>query len=391
MTQTIHYENNLAIVELSGSITSSNAGEFEAIMANEPGEHDGIIIDAKALEYISSAGLRVILSAKKRCGEKTFKVINANDEVMNVFEVTGFCEIMDITKALRHVSVENCERIGAGACGEVFRLDDETIVKLYFPRIKNEEIEQEKALAKKAFVMGVPTAISYDIVDVDGRIGVIYELINSKTITELIREDEDNLEEYVNMHADMCRHIHSIEAKEGELPFFKDLNRADIPNVSGISEEEREYLYEFIDMVPDRLTCVHGDINPNNIMVQNGECCLIDMGEFSTGTAMFDISRLLFSMEFAMSDADEFNDFYKLSNKTVRRFWELFIKRYFRADTLDEAAESNPDVSWLYPLAWFRCVTSMMKGDRWPVEKREMAGKLLREKLIPFVVEHRNK
>lgn len=99
MTQTIRHEGELTIVELAGSISSANAGEFGAAIAAEPAGTEGMVIDAKGLEYISSAGLRVLLAAKKRCGSKVFKIINANDEVMNVFEVTGFAEIMDITKA----------------------------------------------------------------------------------------------------------------------------------------------------------------------------------------------------------------------------------------------------------------------------------------------------
>ena len=388
MTQTIRHEGELTIVELAGSISSANAGEFGAAIAAEPAGTEGMVIDAKGLEYISSAGLRVLLAAKKRCGSKVFKIINANDEVMNVFEVTGFAEIMDITKAARQLSVEGCDRIGAGACGEVFRLDDETIIKLYYPRVKKEEIEREKMLAKKAFVMGVPTAISYDIVEADGRTGVVYELIKSKTLGELILEDESRLEEYVAMYAEVCRTIHGIEAEPGELPNFKDLNREDIPNITGVTEEERAYLYRFLDLVPERRNCLHGDLNINNIMVQNGECCLIDMGEFSTGTPMFDLSRILFSMEFAAPGETEFNSFYKMPQKKVKEILWLFLQKYFDCATLEQALEKNPDAAWLYPLAWFRCCTSRLKGDRWGEEKRALALDLLRTKLIPFVDKH---
>ena len=168
METNIRHDGQLSVVELTGSINSGNAHEFEDALSGEPSSEEGVIIDAGGLEYISSAGLRVLLAAKKRCKGKIFRVVNVNDEVMNVFDVTGFSEIMDISRAVRQLSVEGCDRIGAGACGEVFRLDDETIIKLYYPRVKKEEIEQEKALAKKAFVMGVPTAISYDIVEADG-------------------------------------------------------------------------------------------------------------------------------------------------------------------------------------------------------------------------------
>ena len=384
METNIRHDGQLSVVELTGSINSGNAHEFEDALSGEPSSEEGVIIDAGGLEYISSAGLRVLLAAKKRCKWKIFRVVNVNDEVMNVFDVTGFSEIMDISRAVRQLSVEGCDRIGAGACGEVFRLDDETIIKLYYPRVKKEEIEQEKALAKKAFVMGVPTAISYDIVEADGRTGVVYELIKSKTIGELIRGDEDHLEEYVDMYAAVCRQIHGIEAEPGQLPSFKDINRSDIPNVTGITEEERAYLHRFLDLIPDRMNCLHGDLNINNIMVQNGECCLIDMGEFSTGTPMFDLSRILFSMEFAGAAKGEFNSFYKLPQDIVTHILHLFLEKYFGCP-LAEAEKTYPDAAWLYPLAWFRCCTSLLKGDRWGEEKRAMALDILRTQLIPFV------
>ena len=384
METNIRHDGQLSVVELTGSINSGNAHEFEDALSGEPSSEEGVIIDAGGLEYISSAGLRVLLAAKKRCKGKIFRVVNVNDEVMNVFDVTGFSEIMDISRAVRQLSVEGCDRIGAGACGEVFRLDDETIIKLYYPRVKKEEIEQEKALAKKAFVMGVPTAISYDIVEADGRTGVVYELIKSKTIGELIRDDEGHLEEYVDMYAAVCRQIHGIEAEPGQLPSFKDINRSDIPNVTGITEEERAYLHRFLDLIPDRMNCLHGDLNINNIMVQNGECCLIDMGEFSTGTPMFDLSRILFSMEFAGAAKGEFNSFYKLPQDIVTHILHLFLEKYFGCP-LAEAEKTYPDAAWLYPLAWFRCCTSLLKGDRWGEEKRAMALDILRTQLIPFV------
>ena len=384
METNIRHNGQLSVVELTGSINSGNAHEFEDALSGEPSSEEGVIIDAGGLEYISSAGLRVLLAAKKRCKGKIFRVVNVNDEVMNVFDVTGFSEIMDISRAVRQLSVEGCDRIGAGACGEVFRLDDETIIKLYYPRVKKEEIEQEKALAKKSFVMGVPTAISYDIVEADGRTGVVYELIKSKTIGELIRGDEGHLEEYVDMYAAVCRQIHGIEAEPGQLPSFKDINRSDIPNVTGITEEERAYLHRFLDLIPDRMNCLHGDLNINNIMVQNGECCLIDMGEFSTGTPMFDLSRILFSMEFAGAAKGEFNSFYKLPQDIVTHILHLFLEKYFGCP-LAEAEKTYPDAAWLYPLAWFRCCTSLLKGDRWGEEKRAMALDILRTQLIPFV------
>lgn len=385
MNAKMEIKDNMTYVSVDGSINSVNAQQFGDVLAVAPGDTEGVVINAAELEYISSAGLRVLLSLKKRCGKKIFKIIGVSSDVMNIFDVTGFSEIMEIVPAARTISIDGCEVIGRGACGECFRIDDETIIKLYYDNTDTKFIEHEKALAKKAFVMGIPTAISYDIVEANGRKGVVYELIKAKTLGELMHSENAKLDEYAGLYVDICKQVHSIRTKDPEIPSFKEENRADIKNITGITEEERNYLHRFLDLVPDGDTCLHGDLNINNIMVQNGECCLIDMGELSTGTPMFDISRILFSMIYASSEQEEYNAFYKMPTATVKEIYEKFFRGYFGCDTVEEAEKTNPEVKWLHPLAWFRCCTSMLKGNRWGEEMRKKALGLLREKLIPFV------
>ena len=385
MQVNIETKNKETLAYIEGNINSANAAEFGEALAALPGEAESITLDIAGLDYISSAGLRVLLSLKKRCGKKPFRVINASVEVMDVFNLTGFSEIMEIEPACRKISIEGCEVIGRGACGECYRIDDETIIKLYHSTADVDLIEHEKSLSKKAFVMGIPTAISYDIVEANGRKGVVYELIKSKTLGELIRADNTRLDEYVKMYADTCKKVHAIHTSDPEIPSFKEVNRVDIANVTGITDEERRYLYRFLDLVPEADTCIHGDLNINNIMVQGDECCLIDMGELSTGTPMFDISRILFSMVYANTAPGEYNAFYKMRSSEVSEIYEKFFRGYFGCDTVEEAEKTNPEVRWLHPLAWFRCCTSMLKGSRWGEEMRKRALELLREKLIPFV------
>lgn len=111
--------------QIKGRIDSTNAAEFEKkLMAAKPAE-----IDASELEYISSAGLRVLLKLAKAVGDVT--VNNVSSEVYEIFEVTGFTEILNVKKALREVSIEGCQLIGKGGNGTVYRIDNETIVKVF--------------------------------------------------------------------------------------------------------------------------------------------------------------------------------------------------------------------------------------------------------------------
>lgn len=70
---------------------------------------------AKKLEYISSAGLRVLLKLTKSVGEVS--IVNVSPEVYEIFDVTGFTSILNVKKALREISVDGCEVIGAGGAG----------------------------------------------------------------------------------------------------------------------------------------------------------------------------------------------------------------------------------------------------------------------------------
>ena len=85
------------IVELVGRLDTTTAPSLEKTLNEDMGESKNLILDFKELEYISSAGLRVLLSAQKRMQKiGSMKVINVCEEVMEVFEITGFADILTI-------------------------------------------------------------------------------------------------------------------------------------------------------------------------------------------------------------------------------------------------------------------------------------------------------
>ena len=89
-------DNEILYIAVEGRIDASNAAAAEEKIFNikkeNPGKH--IVVDADKLEYISSAGLRVILSVLHR--QNSMKIIHVNDVVMEVFEITGFADILTI-------------------------------------------------------------------------------------------------------------------------------------------------------------------------------------------------------------------------------------------------------------------------------------------------------
>lgn len=90
-------EGGKAILALSGRLDTTTAPELEKkIMSSIDGVTD-LTLDMQKLDYISSAGLRVLLAAQKIMGKQgQMKILNANESVMEVFEVTGFSDILTI-------------------------------------------------------------------------------------------------------------------------------------------------------------------------------------------------------------------------------------------------------------------------------------------------------
>lgn len=330
-------DKDLLYISVEGRIDASNAPKaeekiFEIKNANS-GKH--IVLDADKLEYISSAGLRVILKLRKE--DTQLAIINVAPDVYEVFDMTGFTDMVTIEKAYPRMSVEGCEFIAKGANGAVYRYDDETIVKTYFAKDALPEIKQERENARRAFVLGINTAIPYGIVRVGDGYGTVTELLNATSVTKMIRKNPDDLSLAVKYYVDMLKNIHSIEADGGELPDMKEtaLSWADFV-AAYIPEDQAKKLRALIEAVPKQNTLMHGDYHTNNVMVQNGEPLLIDMDTLCVGHPVFELGSMFNAfIGFAEHRHQITMDFFGYSSETAKKCWDMTLKLYL--GTEDEA------------------------------------------------------
>ena len=96
---TIEVKKNIdeTVIEIVGRLDTITAPTLDKTIDENFGESKSLVLDFKGLEYISSAGLRVLLSAQKKM-QKTgkMKIANVREEVMEVFEMTGFVDVLTI-------------------------------------------------------------------------------------------------------------------------------------------------------------------------------------------------------------------------------------------------------------------------------------------------------
>ena len=97
MTIEIKKSADVTTIELVGRLDTTTAPALDKTIGEDLGDVKNLVLDIKGLEYISSAGLRVLLGAQKKMQKLgSMKVINVREVVMEVFEMTGFADILTI-------------------------------------------------------------------------------------------------------------------------------------------------------------------------------------------------------------------------------------------------------------------------------------------------------
>ncbi len=285
-------ENGTVTLFLEGRIDINNAPQTESeIFGALEGAPERVVIDAEKLEYISSAGLRVLMKLRKKLGSPV-TMLNVSRDVYEILETTGFTELLDVQKALREISVEGCEIIGRGGNGIVYRLDEDKIVKLYFNQ-GPELVKQELQFARTALINDIPTVIPYDTVRCGDKYGVVFELLRSDTLGHIISREPQRLDELTDQYVALARSLHSTHIKDGAVPDARDLMRGRAARLDRwCSQEEIDTLLGIIGKIPACDTVIHGDLHPGNIMMQDGELLLIDLAEVTLGPKVFDLASI---------------------------------------------------------------------------------------------------
>ena len=329
-------ENGVLTLFLEGRIDSNNsetvASEIKDVVeANKPSE---LVFDAENLDYISSAGLRIVLRFRK--SNPSLKVINASTDVYEIFDMTGFTEMMPVEKAFKKLSVEGCEIIGEGANGKVYRIDADTIVKVYTEG-DFEDIQRERALAKKAFVLGINTAISYDIAKIGDHYGTVFELLDAKSLASCIANDSEHLDHYVDLYVDLLKKIHATEDNDEDMPDMKEiaLKWAEIAKTY-LDPESGKKLEKLVRDIPKSNHILHGDYHLKNVMIQNDEALLIDMDTLSLGNPVFEFGSIFNAyIGFHSMNLQNAGKFLGISAQASFDVWNKTLQKYF--GTTDKA------------------------------------------------------
>lgn len=372
------------MIKLNKRIDSNNAAEFEKEITEAVAKLSGaeIVLDACDLEYISSAGLRVLMKLRKQ-EKKTVQVVNVSSEVYDIFEVTGFTDLLDVKKALREVSIEGCTKLGSGANGTVFRLTKDEMIKVFRPGMTLEEIEAEREASRRTFLLGVPCAIAFDTVKVGDSYGTVYEMLNAATVQERIREKPERLPELAAATARLLKELHGTEIPTGQLPPADRLLHSTIDKLTeDFTTDELEKLHTLYNSIPAMDRFVHNDYHAKNVMeTGDGELMLIDLGDAGAGNPLIDLIHCCFIYQMMGSGLKEHTDdemsFIGLTYGELKEFWKIFLETY--CGSAEKAASLNEK---LLPFATMQYLTVSMAHPRLPKEYHPAYAEKVRKQVL---------
>lgn len=358
------------ILRVNENIASANADlllrEAEACLTENA--HAGIEFDFSKVEYISSAGLRTLLSLYNK--EKNqgatgdfFRVTGVCPTVWEILEMTGFTTIFSVSRAMRKISLENATLIGDGFFSKVYRVDAENIVKVYNANASEADVQRELARAKYALILGVPTAISYDIVDVDGCRGVLFEMMNCGSLRDAFRDQPEQAEHLISQYATLLRTLHATVDTDRQLPEAKQGVTDKLASLTTLlSAEESARIARLFDTLPESDTILHGDCHIKNIMLHNGEPLLIDLDTLSRGDPVIELGNLYFTYTaFETLWPGNTEEFIGISAAQAFSIRDGLLRAYFAGVS---PAEYEADLDRIRFICWFRMLCFMNEFKR---------------------------
>ncbi|WP_019911949.1 phosphotransferase family protein [Paenibacillus sp. HW567] len=274
------------------------------------------------------------------------------------------------------------KKIGEGGCSEIHEWEDaKKIIKLGKSNTGMDALHNELTKTQLAWDHGLPVPRPYGLTEVDGRPGLISERIYGESLMERFMrlfmqpsegrewgaEDDEN----IRIAARILSGIHSQSIPS--MPPQKEMLIWGIRAANYLTSSEKEQIVQMLDGLPAKYQLCHGDPNPGNILVREGEPVLIDWMNASTGNPEADLAEYIIMMRYAILPSGLPRDVPDFFDSIREHIIAVFCEEYERLTGL-AYREVEP---WLVPTA-----ARKLSADGIGEEEKERLLKVIREGLL---------
>ena len=218
------------------------------------------------------------------------------------------------------------EYIASGAQADIYK-DGSKAVKIFKKNERKIDVEQEANLQKLAFDYGLPVPEIFDVIEVEGKFGIVMEYIEGTPLGKILAEDNSKMEEYFFKSFEIQNNIHKIET--GKFPFMKDKLKNHIISANELTDIEKAKILVKLEKVSFDNKLCHGDFHVFNLILTSNGIKIIDWVCASTGNPDADIYRTfllyrLYKEEIAQAYLEMYCKIYDL-DKTKILSWASIV------------------------------------------------------------------
>lgn len=322
-------------MSLSGSLETQDVDKLP----------DQMTLDFTDVTSVSFSALRALLALHER--SHGVEIVNASDDVFLLFDSTGVRRHIPISRQPSEIDLGSWRTAGDANQGDCyFDASGDRMVKLFRDTTLFASAQREAQGSYAAFVSGVPTPLVAGEVRWGNRVGIMYECArNKKSVSRLIADDPEHIDDYVKTFADMCIKLHQTECDTSVANSVVDPNLGKIDEATYFTCAQRSRLLKVIEDTEPATTCVHGDLHIGNLVICDSGPQFIDMGEFGYGNPLFDLGTAYFTavMSTHLSNSIIERNFH-FPAETMLEVWRLFARHYAGAETPSQLEEFEHQV-----------------------------------------------
>lgn len=169
-----------------------------------------------------------------------------------------------------------------------------------FNNITPEELIKQKASVVEVFKAMVPTAISFEMVRIGDKYGIVYEFLNSTSVGKALADHPERVQEIGEKMGILLKEQHEAPMKNRTLEYMNDRVNSWIDRIenSFIKEKNAHMLREIVNAIPRGHCLLHCDFHEGNVMIHNGEYMLVDIDEVCIGHPLYDLTYHYINHEF---------------------------------------------------------------------------------------------
>lgn len=242
--------------------------------------------------------------------------------------------------------------IGQGRTADIYEHPENKtwVIKLCKEHVPEDDVRREFQIASDAFSLRVPTPEPIELVQLDGRMGIVYERADGVPLLKVIGKQPLAIKRHAGKLAALHHAMHVHQAG-GEWPRQKEVLRQHIEAAAGLADSEKEAILHHLERLPDEDRLCHGDFHPDNVMSGKRDW-IIDWNNGMRGNPAGDVARTVLLIGIGSMPPGIPRYVELLVNKGRNVLKDLYLKAYLQRSGMTHAEMEE----WLLPMAAARLV-----------------------------------